>query len=146
MTSIPVPAPPAAGTNSRRWPPLHSSGRALALATAARSDARLWVVLVEDARRLEQLRRELEFFAGPDLPVMQLPDWEVLPYDRYSPLPDLVSERIAALARLPLMRAGVLLVGTETLLQRLPPLPYIAGRAFEIGRAACRGGVYHTAI
>src|SRR5690606_23798150 len=132
MTLLPVPAPPAPGTGVRRWPPLHSSARALALATAARHDPRLWVVLVEDARRLDRLRRELEFFAGDDLPVMQLPDWEVLPYDRYSPLPDLVSERIATLARLPVMRSGVLLVGTETLLQRLPPLPYIAGRAFDL--------------
>ncbi len=131
MTAIPVPAVPA-GTSLQQWPPLHSSGRALALSAAARADRRLWVVLVEDARRLETLRRELAFFAGPDLPVMQLPDWEVLPYDRYSPLPDLVSERIATLARLPTLRSGLLLVGSETLLQRLPPVPYIAGRAFDL--------------
>src|SRR5690606_10354243 len=78
------------------------------------------------------LRRELEFFAGADLPVIQLPDWEVLPYDRYSPLPDLVSGRIATLARLSGMRSGILLVGSQTLLQRLPPVPYIAGRAFDL--------------
>ena len=132
MTSFPVPAPPAAADPVRRWPPLHSSARALALSAAARADARLWVVLVEDARRLEQLRRELEFFAGDDLPVIQLPDWEVLPYDRYSPLPDLVSGRIATLARLPVLRTGILLVGSQTLVQRLPPVPYIAGRAFDL--------------
>src|SRR5690606_20298219 len=132
MTSLPVPAPPVPGTAVRRWPPLHSSARALALATAARADPRLWVVLVEDSRRLDELRRELEFFAGADLPVMQLPDWEVLPYDRYSPLPDLVSERIATLAKLPGLRQGLLLVSAETLLQRLPPVPYIAGRAFDL--------------
>src|SRR5690606_34347172 len=39
---------------------------------------------------------------------------------------------IATLSRLPAMRSGVLLVGSETLLQRLPPLPYIAGRAFDL--------------
>ena len=35
------------------------------------------------------------------LPVLHLPDWEVLPYDQYSPLPDLISGRLATLARLP---------------------------------------------
>src|SRR5690606_13222593 len=126
MTVLPVPAPPTDRDSVRRWPPLHSSGRALALATAARADTRLGGVLVEDARRLDQLRRELAFFAGDDLPVMELPDWEVLPYDRYSPLPDLVSERIATLAKLPTLARGVLLVAAGTLLQRLPPVPYIA--------------------
>jgi transcription-repair coupling factor (superfamily II helicase) len=132
MNPVPVPALPDAGNALRLWPPLHSSARALAIAQAARADRRLWVVLVEDARRLDQLRRELEFFAGSDLPVLQLPDWEVLPYDRYSPLPDLVSERIATLARLPAMASGLLLVSAETLLQRLPPVPYIAGRSFDL--------------
>ena len=131
MISLPVPALPDAGQPLRLWPPLHSSARALALAQAARADRRLWVVLAEDARRLDQLRRELAFFAG-DLPVLQLPDWEVLPYDHYSPLPDLVSERIATLARLPTAACGLLLVSAETLLQRLPPVPYIAGRSFEL--------------
>src|SRR5688572_2258172 len=132
MNPVPVPAPPDPAQVLRLWPPLHASARALALAQAARADRRLWVVLADDARRLDQLRRELLFFAGPDLPVLQLPDWEVLPYDRYSPVPDLVSERIATLARLPAMGSGVLLVGAETLLQRLPPVPYIAGRTFDL--------------
>ena len=60
------------------------------------------------------------------------PDWEVLPYDQFSPLPDLVSERIATLARLPSMQRGILLVGAETLLQRLPPAGFIGGRSFQL--------------
>ena len=36
--------------------------------------------------------------------MLQLPDWEVLPYDQFSPLPDLVSERLATLARLPALQ------------------------------------------
>src|SRR5262249_45790226 len=59
-------------------------------------------------------------------------DWEVLPYEQFSPLPDLVSERVATLARLPTLESGVLLVAAETLLQRLPPVDYIAGRSFQL--------------
>ena len=60
------------------------------------------------------------------------PDWEVLPYDQFSPLPDLVSERIATLARLPAMQSGILLISAETLVQRLPPAGFIGGRSFQL--------------
>jgi transcription-repair coupling factor (superfamily II helicase) len=137
MTPIPVPPLPDQGAPHRHWPDCHSSARALAIATASRADRRPWVVLANDARSLDQLRRELAFFAGDGVAVLQLPDWEVLPYDQFSPLPDLVSERIATLARLPAMRDGILLVSAETLLQRLPPAGFIAGRSFqlEVGKA-----------
>jgi transcription-repair coupling factor (superfamily II helicase) len=61
-----------------------------------------------------------------------MPDWEVLPYDQFSPLPDLVSDRLAALAQLPSMRRGVLLVSIDALLQRLPPCDYIQARSFDV--------------
>jgi transcription-repair coupling factor (superfamily II helicase) len=32
------------------------------------------------------------------------PDWETLPYDRFSPYQDIVSERLATLYRLPELR------------------------------------------
>jgi transcription-repair coupling factor (superfamily II helicase) len=132
MSAIPVPASPDQSPAPRHWPLLQGSARALTLATAAQRDRRLWVVVADSARELDQLRRELSFFAGDNLPVVQLPDWEVLPYDQFSPLPDLVSERVATLAKLPTMDSGLLLVAAETLLQRLPPLDYIAGRSFQL--------------
>ncbi len=132
MSAIPVPAGPDQGHPLRHWPLLEGSARALALATAAAADSRLWVVLSDNARSLDRLRRELEFFAGGAVPIVQLPDWEVLPYEQFSPLPDLVSERVATLARLPAMERGLLLVAAETLLQQLPPVDYIAGRSFQL--------------
>jgi transcription-repair coupling factor (superfamily II helicase) len=111
---------------------LRSSARALALATAAAADDRPWIIVLPDARALDQLHRELTFFAGELLPVLHMPDWEVLPYDQYSPLPDLISERLATLARLPSLQRGVVLVSAETLLQRLPPTNFITGRSFDI--------------
>ena len=63
---------------------------------------------------------------------MSLPDWEVLPYDVFSPHPDITSERLLALAELPHARRGVLILSVDTLLQRLPPKPYVAGRSFSL--------------
>jgi transcription-repair coupling factor (superfamily II helicase) len=115
-----------------RWNQLYGSSAALALAEAAAADTRPWVVVEPDSRSLERRRAELAFFAPPGLRLLSLPDWEVLPYDVFSPHPDIVSERLATLAELPHWRRGVLLVTADTLLQRLPPRSYVAGRSFTL--------------
>jgi len=132
MNPLPSPPRPDDPHGVRHWPALHSSARALAIATAAAADHRPWIVILPDARSLDQLHRELQFYAGDSLPVLHLPDWEVLPYDQYSPLPDLVSVRLATLARLPTLQRGVVLASAESLMQRLPPTDFIEGRSFDI--------------
>ena len=52
------------------------------------------------------------------LPVLPFPDWETLPYDQFSPHPDIVSQRLAALHRLPTLKRGIVVVPVQTLLQR----------------------------
>ena len=42
--------------------------------------------------------------------MLPFPDWETLPYDLFSPHPDIVSQRLAALYRLPALKRGVLVV------------------------------------
>jgi len=132
MTLLPSPPRPDNHHGVRHWPALHSSARALAIVTAAANDDRPWIVILPDARSLDQLHRELVFFAGDSLPVLHLPDWEVLPYDQYSPLPDLISGRLATLARLPGLQRGVVLASAESMMQRLPPTDFIEGRSFDI--------------
>ena len=61
-----------------------------------------------------------------------LPDWEVLPYDLFSPHPDIISERLAALAELPRLKSGVLLAAADTLGQRIAPRGYVDGRTFNL--------------
>jgi hypothetical protein len=92
------------------WNQLYGSSAALALAEAAAADARPWVLVEPDSRSLERRRAELEFFAPAGLRLLSLPDWEVLPYDLFSPHPDIVSERLLTLAELPDWRRGILLV------------------------------------
>ncbi|MBS0367250.1 MAG: transcription-repair coupling factor [Proteobacteria bacterium] len=129
LLNPPVPVP---AHSHLRWHQLYGSARALALAEAALADHRLYVVVVDAARELEQLSAELRFFAGPHLPLLRLPDWEVLPYDLFSPHPDIISERLQALYDLPHAQHGCLIVTADTLLQRLPPRGYVAGRAFDL--------------
>ena len=53
-------------------------------------------VITQSAQDAERLRDEIAWF-DPGLAVHRLPDWEILPYDQFSPHPDLVSERLATL-------------------------------------------------
>ena len=77
-----------------------------------------------------------DFFGGGGLEILTLPDWEVLPYDVFSPHPDIVSERLRTLARLPELRRGILLLSADSLLTRLPPVGYVQARSFELQRGA----------
>ena len=69
---------------------------------------------------------------GQRLALFTLPDWEVLPYDLFSPHPDITSERLRTLFALPQQHSGCLIVAADTLIQRLPPPAYVQGRAFEL--------------
>jgi len=64
--------------------------------------------------------------------VIAFPDWETLPYDLFSPHPDIVSQRLAALHRLPTLKRGIVIVPVQTLLQRLAPLKHVVGGSFDV--------------
>jgi transcription-repair coupling factor (superfamily II helicase) len=126
------PPVPSAARRHLRWHQLHGSAPALALAEATHSDQRLYVVVADAARELDRLAAELRFFAGERLILLAFPDWEVLPYDLFSPHPDIISERLRTLFELPQTRHGCLIVAADTLMLRLPPKQYVQSRAFEL--------------
>jgi transcription-repair coupling factor (superfamily II helicase) len=66
------------------------------------------------------------------LPVLHFPDWETLPYDLFSPHPDIISARLATLASLPNTQRGLLIVPVSTLLQRLSPTEFIHGHSMQL--------------
>jgi transcription-repair coupling factor (superfamily II helicase) len=134
MAPLLNPPLPTASHPHLRWHQLYGSAAALALAEATRADHRLYVLIADAARELERLTAELQFFAGASLPLLRLPDWEVLPYDLFSPHPDIISERLQTLYELPHLSRGCLIVTADTLMQRLPPRNYVQGRAFELSK------------
>ncbi|MFY9972904.1 MAG: transcription-repair coupling factor [Chromatiaceae bacterium] len=122
------------------WGRLYGAGAALAMAEAARRHRGLVLALAEDVQAAARLRSELQFFlggpAGEDVPpLLAFPDWETLPYDVFSPLPELVSERLLTLHRLPDLQRGVLVVPVATLIQRLAPRDFVDGHSMvlEVG-------------
>ncbi|MDR0457603.1 MAG: transcription-repair coupling factor, partial [Burkholderiaceae bacterium] len=109
------------------------SGDALLLARLAERDKaeqRLTAVVCADAADAARLAGEIPFFA-PDLRVARFPDWETLPYDRFSPHQDLISERLATLWAIRQGQADVVLIPATTALYRLAPPSFLAGHTFH---------------
>ena len=118
---------PVNGKQRRYWNAPQGSALALLLSDVGRRHDSIVVAVTRDTQGAHALETELAAFAGNDLEVLHFPDWETLPYDLYAPHPEIVSQRIATLYRLPGVRRGVLVVSVATLMQRLPPRSYIAG-------------------
>ena len=85
MAALLKPPVPTSAQRRLRWHQLYGSAGALALAEASKADSRLYVVVTSGARDVERLTAEIRFFAGNDRTLLTLPDWEVLPYDLFSP-------------------------------------------------------------
>ena len=89
----------------------------------------LKVVLTQDAEQALRLQTAWQFFRPADTAVF-LPDWETLPYERFSPHQDLVSERLAVLWQVKSGLADVLIMPVATAMQRLAPASFLLGRTF----------------
>lgn len=123
---------PGAEAAAQRF--LHAEGRltvggvpdgfdALALADLARARGQTVMHIARDEPRLAELREALRFFAA-DIPVIELPGWDCLPYDRVSPNPELVARRMAALAALAqrgeASGPAIVIATVNAVLQRVP--------------------------
>lgn len=151
MSSALHPILPMPGTglgSPERWPELPSSALALALAERASVARGALFALVADARAADQLRAALEFFAPDSLPVMLIPEREMLPYDVVSPPRELVSERLRALTRLPSLPRGIAIATADLVLERLPPRTWLAGAGFDcrIGQRIDPEGFTHDLV
>ncbi|MGH7058028.1 MAG: transcription-repair coupling factor, partial [Acetobacteraceae bacterium] len=89
--------------------------------------------VARDDARLARMAEALACFA-PALEVLRFPAWDCLPYDRVSPKPELVSERVATLARLVEQprRRRIVLTTVNALVQRTPPRAAFAGKAVAL--------------
>ena len=125
-----LPSLPAAA-GKQHWGNLPGAALSLAIAEAASAAKRFTLLLTADSQSAERLEQELSFFA-PQLPVLHFPDWETLPYDLFSPHQDIISQRIAALYRLPELKHGVLVVPITTALHRLAPTRFLLGSSLVL--------------
>lgn len=114
------------------WTGLKGCGDSLAIASAIKNENRLFVIVTPDNQTALRLEHELSFFLNDEYPILHFPDWETLPYDIFSPLPEIISERLKTLAVLPETKRGALVVSVATLMHRLAPREHVLAHSFSI--------------
>ena len=89
------------------------------------------VHVARDDKRMAQMAEALRFFA-PDMPVLNFPGWDCLPYDRISPNADISAARMATLAGLAHRgpKQGVLLTTLNAATQYVPAREVLKDAAF----------------
>ncbi|STZ75673.1 transcription-repair coupling factor [Bergeriella denitrificans] len=122
--NYPLPAP----AQKSRWLNLSRGSLPLALARHL-PHKQLKIVLTQDTEQALRLQTAWQFFRPHDTAVF-LPDWETLPYERFSPHHDLVSERLSALWQIRSGAADVAFIPVATAMQQLAPAAFLAGRTF----------------
>ena len=134
MPAFPLLPPlPRAGERAQTTRP---AGAATALALVRLSQSlreakRTLIVTCADAQDVHQLSLEVAWF-DPALRLREFSDWETLPYDHFSPHPDLVSDRLKALYALATNACDMMIVAATTATQKLSPRSYIAARTFAL--------------
>ena len=93
--------------------------------------------VARDDARMARLAEALAVFA-PEVELLRFPAWDCLPYDRVSPNAEIVSERIATLARLlePPRKPRIVLTTVNALVQRVPPRDAFRGAALTVRTGA----------
>ncbi len=137
--TFPVPPLPKAGQQRAWWrAPASSSALAFHIAATAQAHSGPLLAVTRDNQSAAQLEGDLRTLLGTRaaadgaIPVLAFPDWETLPYDAFSPHPDIVSQRLATLHRLPQLTRGVVVLPVQTLMQRLAPPRHVVGGSFDV--------------
>ncbi|OUS40404.1 transcription-repair coupling factor, partial [Oleispira antarctica] len=126
-----TPSLPSKAGDRRFWGALNNSNQALAIASAAQQHPGLTLVITKDTLSAQRLEEEIGFFAE-ELPVLHLPDWEILPYDTFSPHQDIISQRLYTFSQLPLIKHGLLIVPISTLLHKTAPKEFLQANSLVI--------------
>ncbi|WP_120502536.1 transcription-repair coupling factor [Roseovarius sp. EL26] len=90
------------------------------------------VHIARDDKRMAAMAGALRFFA-PDIPVIQFPGWDCLPYDRVSPNADISAARMATLAGLVhgMPDQFILLTTLNAAMQRFPAREVLQDAVFS---------------
>ncbi len=99
-----------------------------------------WLHIARDDARMEALCETLAF-VDPDLEILSFPAWDCLPYDRISPRPDILAQRLSALVRIMgwgaaegagSARPRIVVTTVNAAAQRVIPNGMLRGRALTL--------------
>ena len=114
----------------QEWGHLYGSSVGLVISQAAQQAP--LIVITPDSLSAQRLIEDIQFYAEPDLTLLNFPDWETLPYDLFSPHQDIISDRLTTLYHLPDIEQGVLVLPVSTSMYRLAPTEYVQANSLLI--------------
>ncbi|MDP0590048.1 MAG: transcription-repair coupling factor [Candidatus Endonucleobacter bathymodioli] len=114
------------------WGNLSGTLASYAVYLAAQQSEGLLLVLTPDSAKALELEEELNFFLqdNNDVVTHQLPDWETLPYDRFSPHHDIIAARLTTLCKLPKASRSILIAPITTLIHKISPQSFLQSESF----------------
>ncbi len=93
------------------------------------------IVIVADDVAMARMSAGINFF-NPRIECLEFPAWDCLPYDRVSPSPNILNQRISVLSRLCEKReAGlsqIIITTVSSFLQRVVPRSVLEGRSLNV--------------
>jgi len=110
------------------WGQLHGCSLPLVLTEYCQQTSGVKLLVAPDNLTASQLLEELKFFMAneeSEQEILLFPDWETLPYDRFSPHQDIISERLYTLSRLQQTSNAIVVSAASTLMHRLCPPQFI---------------------
>ncbi len=132
QTDIFHPPLPISAEKSIAWTNLHGASVGLAISNIIHETHHPTLIIVPDSLYAAHLTEQIEFYLGNSDKILVFPDWETLPYDHFSPHQDIISDRLAALYRMPELTSGFILTTVSTLLHRLAPRQFLDGHHFHL--------------
>ncbi len=104
--------------------------KALAISSYAQQASYLTLFLAKDNQEASEILEVLSFFTPAEVPILQFPEWETLPYDQFSPHQDIISQRLKTLYQLPSTKQGILVLPISSLVQKIVPHSFIEQYTF----------------
>ena len=129
MANILLPALPTSEHPLCYWNQLHGASVSLAISNAIVKSSQPILIIAPDSLTATRLVDEIHFFQ-PQVTLFNFPDWEILPYDHFSPHQDIISQRLAALNQLPYLTQGAVVTTVSTLLHKICPGDFLAAHLF----------------
>lgn len=100
------------------------SADSLAIASLSQQHQQPLLVICNDMTTLNRMYNELQFFSS-NRKIDIFPDYELLPYEKFSPYNEVIANRIKTLWKIHNNQTDIVLVAANSLQNRLAPLEYI---------------------
>ncbi|WP_428240989.1 transcription-repair coupling factor [Gynuella sp.] len=115
---------------------LAGGGMGFAVAQLCQQPKQLTVVITQSSVSASTIIAETRFYSGDQIEILNLPDWETLPYDNFSPHQDIISQRLKTLTALASLQQGLLVVPIATIMHRLAPALYLQSHSIQLHTGA----------